>query len=131
MPIHGEHFVGFDPTRGLEQFGFCPPRDEGATVVWFEKWAFTGWTFGIVSDTGITYNHSYAVFDMLGNVIPNGHVVGLNGAGFVGNTTCTFRTRCPSDNEWLAKARASVAKYNLPPPGTIQFAPDFARYIGR
>lgn len=131
MAVHGEHFVGYDPTLGLEQFGLCPRRDEGAVIVWFEKWAFTGWTFGVVSDTGITYNHSYTVFDMLGNVVPFGFVVGFSGCGFVGNQTCTGLKECPSDDAWLARARAACQGRGLPPPGTIQFVPGFGRYIGR
>lgn len=131
MPVHGEHFVGYDPTKGLEQFGICPALNDGAVVVWYEHWAFTGYSIGIMSATGIYYTHGFTAFDMLGNVITKGSPPGFKSCSFLSNETCRGNQTCPSDEEWLARARAACEPEDLPPAGTIQFVPSFGEIIGR
>lgn len=130
MSVGEAHFLGFDPTRGFEQIKGCPAYDPAAVIVWFEQWFFTGWWHGLISDTGIYYNHCYAAFDSLGNVISTDPRWGFKCCGMAGNETCSLRTRCPRPDEWLDRARAACASAGLPAPGTIELNPRFRRDYG-
>lgn len=130
MSIFGEHFAGFDPTTGILPSPHCPRLGEGATMVWFEQWAFTGWSKGNKTNTGIVYNHGYATFDMLGNLISTAPICGPQSCGFTGNATAIGKRKPPSPEEWLQQARDRVAKCNLPPPGTIEQCPKFWKITG-
>jgi hypothetical protein len=127
----GATFLGYDPRNGLPVQQACPRIQTCATVVWFEKWGFTGWTKGDVSDTGIVYQKHWHAFDMLGNQIEAPCPGVMSGCGFSGNETCTKTQHCKDDDEWLSFARDRCNAGALPPPGAIFYAPGFADYIGR
>lgn len=131
MGIFGQTFLGYDPTQGLTLEPECPRRDECASVVWFEKWAFTGWTKGDVSDTGIIYVKGFNGFDMLGNQITGPCPGIVSGCGFTGNETCKLPFHCKDDDAWLGFARERCNADALPPPGAVMFVPAFGNYIGR
>lgn len=130
MAITEEHFQGFDPELGYEEIDECPRYTIPGAVVWFEEWFFTAWTFGLTSDTGISYNHSFRAFDSLGNIVRRPGDVGLGSCGFTGNTTCRGFSVCPTNDEWLAKARAACQSYGLPPAGTVQLLSSFTAILG-
>jgi hypothetical protein len=130
MAVTGEHFVGFDPTQGLSQFAFCPRSDLGAVMVWFEQWAFTGWSKGNKTNTGIVYNHCYGTFDMLGNLISTAPICGPQCCGFTGNATAINDQRVKTPEEWLDEARERTKHCKLPPPGTIEICPKFLPITG-
>lgn len=128
--VTGETFVGFDPTRGAEQFDFCPRFGEGATLVWFEKWAFTGWTSHGKINTGIVYQHCYGTFDITGNLISTQSICGPPCGGFTGNYTGSKDRPPPTPEAWLAEARSRLAYLDLKPPGTIEQCAKIGAYIG-
>lgn len=130
MAIYEEHFIGFDPTQGLEQLQQCPVYPNEATIVWFEKYLFTGWNFGILQNTGISYVHCYLSFDINGNVLTDAPIAGGQCCGFTGNTTCGPFQICPTFEQWLSKARSVCEKWNLPAPGTVQLSPRYIADIG-
>ncbi len=125
MGVFGEHFVGFDPTQGLAPFRGCPSTNLGATMVWYEAWAHTGWSKGNKSNTGIVYNHGYATYDYLGNLLSTAPICGITTCGFTGNATAIGKQKAPTPEEWLDRARAAVKHCGLPPPGTIEQCPSF------
>lgn len=131
MAIFGQTFLGYDPLQGLDVNPICPRRNECATVVWFEKWAFTGWSKGDVSDTGIIYAKGWNAFDMLGNQITGACLGVMAGCGFQGNETCKPPAQCKDDDAWLAFARQRCNADALPPPGAVMFVPGFGNYVGR
>jgi hypothetical protein len=131
VAISEEHFIGFDPTLGAEQLQACPQYPYAALVVWYERWFFTSWSAGSTHDTGIVWSHGMTIFDPLGNVMTDTVGVTVRGCGFTGNTTCHGEEVCPSNDEWLAKARASCAHFDYPPAGTVELVPGFAAVIGR
>ena len=130
MPITEEHFLGWNPTLGYDHFSTCPGYHVPTTIVWFEKWSFFGWSWGVRSATGIVYSHCYASFDMLGNCISTSPI-GPSCCGFLANETCWFWQHCPTNDEWLDRARAACAPAGLPPPGTIELNPTFIGDYGR
>jgi hypothetical protein len=130
VAITEEHFVGFDPTLGPTLQQGCPVNKIGATIIWYEQWFFTGWTFGLVSDTGILYVIGYGTFDILGNLIAMDDIYGLGACGFGGNETCYITVKCPTNDEWLARARAACASDTKPQPGTLKIAPAMSMVIG-
>ena len=130
MAILSEHFVGFDPSEGAPQPAHCPYSSGPATLVWYERWSFTGYTHGTTSDTGIVYEHAYTAFDIMGQALPTVAGCGPERGGFTGNETCKPPFKCPTDEEWLQRARDAVAPLGLPPPGTIEVCPGFSSKIG-
>lgn len=131
MAISEEHFLGFDPTRGADQLPACPLNPFAATLLWYEKWIFTSWSFGHTHSTGIIYSHAFVVFDVAGNVLDPAPGTGRTKCGFSGSETCTDVEKCKSFDDWLSYARAVCAKDDLPPPGTIELVESFAAVIGR
>jgi len=124
------HFLGFDPTKGYEQMPACPAYDPATVIVWFERWFFTGWSYGVVANTGIDYTHCYAAFDALGNVVSTDARQGYACCGFSGNLTCKGLVKCPEPDEWLDRARDACKTSGLPAPGTIMLNPRFRHDYG-
>lgn len=131
MAVVEGHFVGFDPTQGPPPEAGCPANRTGATIIYYEQWFHTAWSFKIIRDTGIVYNWGYGTFDMLGNLISLDDIYGLGSEGFAGNETCYGQQKCPSPDEWLARARTATHAESAPRPGTILMAPPMRATLGR
>ncbi len=130
MAVVEGHFIGFDPTLGPTAESGCPFNKEGATLIYYEQYFFTAWSFKYIHDTGIVYNWGYGTFDMLGNLISLDDIYGLGSEGFAGNETCYHDEKCPTFDAWLDRARAATHAASAPRPGTIRLAPSMQNIIG-
>lgn len=129
MAVTEQHFIGFDPANPFIELPGCPIDDTVRVAVWFESWSFTGWTFFYKHNTGIGYLHAAAVFDIVGNYLGVGQCAGIPSCSFSGNRTSP-PGKPPTNDEWLAMARAACAPHNLPPPGTVQWCDSSLATIG-
>jgi len=128
--ITERHFLGFDPAAAQPCDPTCGEIAEAATVIWFEEWIFTYWSFLWLYATGIGYRKAFAAFDELGCFLGVGQCRGLSTVSFLGNETNTFNVIPRDHDAWLALARKSTHADSLPEPGTLAVCPDFTKRIG-
>jgi hypothetical protein len=130
VPILEEHLIGLDPSYGASVADGCPFLDLRSSIVWYEKWGFTGYAIGNKISVGIGYTHCYFTFDHVGNLISDAPTSELLCFGFSTIRTGTPTRPPPTPEQLLAEARERAKPYNLPPPGTIMLHPDAVARLG-